>query len=67
MIRINVGSRDARIRVIVGIAVISLAFWGPRSYWAWLGLVPLLTGLFRYCPLYRAGRISTLEKVLPKI
>lgn len=47
------------IRVIVGIAVLSLVWIGPQTPWGWLGLVPLVTGLIGRCPLYRVLGIST--------
>lgn len=40
------------LRVVVGLAAISLVFVGPQTPWGWLGLVPLLTGLLGTCPLY---------------
>lgn len=55
----NIGNVDRLIRVVVGFAIVTLAFVGPRSPWAFLGLVPLLTGLTGYCPLYHLLRIST--------
>ncbi|MHB2026527.1 MAG: YgaP family membrane protein [Elusimicrobiota bacterium] len=62
MIKVNVGTWDRWFRVSVGVSAISLAFWGPRTPWAWLGLVPLLTGLFKYCPAYSVCGISTTQK-----
>jgi Protein of unknown function (DUF2892) len=56
---VNEGTVDRVIRVVVGIAVLSLVFVGPRSPWAWLGVVPLLTGLIGYCPLYSVLGIRT--------
>ena len=50
--KLNEGGVDRIVRVIVGIAVLSLAFIGPRTPWAYLGVVPLLTGLVGFCPLY---------------
>lgn len=47
------------LRVALGIGVLSLAFVGPKSPWAGLGLVPLLTGLVGSCPLYTVLGIST--------
>lgn len=41
--------------------MISLAFVGPRTPWAWLGLVPLLTGLVGYCPAYALFGIRTCK------
>ncbi|MBL9037820.1 MAG: DUF2892 domain-containing protein [Archangium sp.] len=51
-------------RVVVGLGVISLAFVGPQTPWAWLGLVPLLTGLVGSCPVYTLLGVSTCS--LPK-
>lgn len=55
----NEGAADRLIRIVVGLAVLSLAFVGPETPWAWLGLVPLLTGLVGFCPLYRLLGIRT--------
>lgn len=57
--RSNVGSTDRTLRIALGIFVLSLLFWGPRTPWAWLGLIPLLTGLAGVCPFYRLLRVST--------
>ena len=48
----NVGGIDKIVRTVVGIALISwvAVFDGP--VWAWLGVAPLLTGLFNFCPAY---------------
>ena len=48
----NIGSTDRLLRIVVGIALLSLVFVGPHTAWGWLGLVPLATGLLRFCPLY---------------
>ena len=55
----NVGVADRIVRVAVGIVVLALAFVGPKTAWAWLGLIPLATGVFGWCPLYRLLRIRT--------
>jgi hypothetical protein len=57
----NVGSIDRVIRIIAGLVIISLAFWGPKSPWAYLGIVPLLTGIVGYCPPYALLGISTCK------
>ncbi len=59
LIRHNVGAADRGLRVLVGLVLISLAFVGPRTPWAWLGLIPLATGLAGSCPLYSLLGIST--------
>jgi hypothetical protein len=56
---INMGNVDRFARAIVGTFVLALAFVGPKSAWGLLGLVPLLTGLFGFCPLYRVLGVET--------
>ena len=55
----NEGTVDRVLRVLVGLAVLSLVFIGPKTPFAWLGLVPLLTGLVGYCPVYALLGIRT--------
>lgn len=57
----NEGSLDRMLRVIVGLAVLSLLFWGPKSMWALIGIVPLATGLVGFCPLYRLLGMNTCK------
>ena len=57
----NVGSVERVIRVIAGIAILSLAFVGPQSPWAYLGIIPLVTGLMGWCPAYALLGISTCK------
>lgn len=59
MLRANEGRVDRLIRVLVGLALIALVFVGPKTAWGWLGLIPLLTGLVGFCPLYRMLGIDT--------
>ena len=59
--KMNVGVTDRVIRIIIGLFLISLTFWGPKSAWGWIGLLPLLTGLFGYCPLYAILGWSTIK------
>jgi hypothetical protein len=55
----NEGMVDRVLRVIVGLALISIVFIGPQTPWGWIGLVPLLTGIVGFCPAYRLLGIST--------
>ena len=55
----NEGLADRLIRVAVGLVVLSLAFVGPQTPWGYLGLIPLLTGIVGFCPLYRLAGINT--------
>jgi len=55
----NVGSIDKVLRVIMGLVLLALVFVGPQTPWGWIGIVPLFTGLFGFCPLYRLIGLST--------
>ncbi len=55
----NVGSADKWIRIVIGLFLISLVFWGPHTAWGWIGLIPLATALVNFCPLYSILRVST--------
>lgn len=48
----NVGTLDRVLRVLVGLVLIGLALTGTIGAWGWIGLLPLATGLLRYCPAY---------------
>jgi hypothetical protein len=52
MFKRNVGGLDRIARIILGLVLIAIVFVGPKTPWGWVGLVPLLTGLLRTCPLY---------------
>jgi len=57
----NVGQIDRVIRVIAGLALLSLLFIVPdaRRWFGLIGLVPLLTALVGYCPLYSVIGVSS--------
>jgi hypothetical protein len=57
----NVGSVDRLLRIILGllIAILGVVF---DSWWGLIGLVPLATGLFSFCPVYCPLKISTAKK-----
>lgn len=57
--RRNIGMLDTVLRIVIGIALLALVFTGPRTPWGYLGLVPILTGIFGFCPLYRLFGFST--------
>jgi len=50
--RPNVGTIDRLVRIIAGLALITLAALGKVGGWGYIGFVPLATGLFRFCPAY---------------
>ncbi len=57
--KINVGSTDRILRIIVGLVLIGLAATGTVGVWGWIGVVPLLTGVFKFCPTYAIFGTST--------
>lgn len=60
----NVGSVDKIVRYIIGIILLLLLFIlkGNARYWGLLGLIPILTAAFGFCPLYKIFGISTAKK-----
>lgn len=50
--QINVGTPDRIARIVVGLVLIALVATGTVGWWGWIGVVPLLTGIFRFCPAY---------------
>lgn len=55
----NEGNLDRIIRVVFGVGLLSIAFVGPQTPWGYIGIVPILTGLLGFCPLYTLLGIST--------
>lgn len=49
-------------RVVLGIALLSIVFVGPQTYWGLIGLLPLVTGLMGTCPLYSVLGFSTCPR-----
>lgn len=58
----NIGNIERVARIVVGAGILSLAFVGPQSPWAFLGVIPLATGLIGWCPPYALLGISTCGK-----
>jgi hypothetical protein len=56
---VNIGTVDRGLRIVLGIALISLMLAGAIGYWGLIGLVPLLTGMFASCPVYGLFGISS--------
>ncbi|MFI4889259.1 MAG: DUF2892 domain-containing protein [Steroidobacterales bacterium] len=57
----NVGTIDRAVRIIAGLALIALAALGKVGWWGYLGVIPLATGIFRFCPAYTLLGIRTCE------
>ncbi|MFZ4524783.1 MAG: YgaP family membrane protein [Chlorobium sp.] len=54
----NIGKTDRIIRAVIGLTIILAGIVIP-SWWVAIGLVPLLTSLTGFCPLYTLLKIST--------
>ena len=48
----NVGTVDRAIRIALGLALIAATLMGWIGVWGWLGVIPIATGVFRFCPAY---------------
>jgi len=59
LIPTNVHPIERGARVLVGAGILSLAFVGPQTSWAYLGAIPIVTGLLGTCPLYTVLGFST--------
>ena len=55
----NVGGVDRVLRIVVGLILIALAATGTVGAWGWIGIMPLLTGAFRFCPAYTLFGMNT--------
>ena len=55
----NEGTVDRVLRVVFGAVLLSLALFGPKTAWGWVGVVPLVTGLIGNCPVYSIFGINT--------
>jgi Inner membrane protein YgaP-like, transmembrane domain len=60
--KINVGTVDRVARIVVGLLLIVLAVTGTLGVWAYIGIVPLATGLMRFCPLYSMLGMNTCAR-----
>lgn len=61
----NVGTADRIIRIVVGLALIAPAAVGRIGWWGYLGIIPLATGIFRFCPAYLPFGIRTCPMTKP--
>ena len=59
----NVGELDRSLRIIVGLLLVDLTLSGLVGAWAWIGLLPLATGVLAWCPLYLPWHRSTYRRV----
>ena len=57
---------ERALRVLVGVGLVSLVFFGPKTPWGYIGLLPIVTGLSGMCPLYSILGFSTCRLTLKK-
>jgi len=57
----NLGSTDRAIRLFLGI-VFGVAGLYFQSWWGLVAIVPILTALFSFCPLYSALGINSCKE-----
>ena len=53
----NVGGIDKVLRIAIGGLLVVFALdgeqiIGQKMLWAWIGLIPLVTGIISFCPTY---------------
>ena len=58
----NLGTIDRSLRIVAGLLLIGLSLSGVIGVWGWIGLVPLVTGIFRFCPVYTLLGIKTCNR-----
>ena len=58
----NVGTVDRAIRIALGLALIAATLTGWIGAWGWLGVIPIATGVFRFCPAYRPFGLSSCKR-----
>lgn len=59
--KVNVGGIDRLLRIVVGLALIAWALLANGPIWAWIGILPLATGLLNFCPAYTLLGINTCK------
>jgi hypothetical protein len=57
----NEGNLDRILRVILGLIIIGLGIY-YHNWWGIIGLLPLITGVWGFCPLYAALKWSTKKE-----
>jgi hypothetical protein len=56
----NLGVLDRVVRVVLGLGLLAIAVYGPRTPVGYLGLIPLATALLGRSPLYALLGINSL-------
>lgn len=59
--RHNVGTVDKIIRWIIGIVIAVLGIYF-KSWWGLVAIIPILSAIFSFCPVYAPFNLSTRKK-----
>ena len=57
----NIGTVDRALRIALGLGLIVASLFGLIGLWGWIGVVPVLTALVGFCPLYRIIKFSSVD------
>ena len=57
----NIGNLDRILRIIIGVGLIAASLIGALPAWGWIGVIPLVTALVGWCPLYRVIGVRTCK------
>ena len=60
--KLNIGSMEKVIRIVGGIVLIALAYTETLGMWAYIGVIPLVTGLMGWCPIWSLLKINTRKE-----
>jgi hypothetical protein len=58
----NVGETDKIIRIVFGVVIIGVVGFYSNSWWGVVGIVPIVTALVSWCPVYTMFGMSTCKK-----
>lgn len=59
--KVNVGGIDGVLRIVVGLTLIAWVLFASGPVWAWIGVLPFVTGLMNFCPAYAILGINTCK------
>lgn len=57
----NMGSADKVFRLTIGVIILIVGYLN-ESWWGLIGLIPILTSIFNFCPMYVPLKINTNKK-----
>lgn len=60
----NVGKTDRTIRILIGVALLAASLVDAIGAWGWIGIIPLLTGMLGFCPVYALFGLRTCKQHL---